>query len=109
MICQPIEDKLRALGLNGTFLGYDCLIHAALLAAEDPWRLDLLSKWLYPDVAARCGISQSQVDSALRAALHRCQSWNPQETAALCGAQGEPTVARFIEGLAALVQGKRVR
>lgn len=104
MIDGRIEDRLRALGLNGTYQGYDCLIHAVLLAEKIPQRLTLLSKWLYPDVAARCGLSPSQVDSALRAAIRRCCICCPEEVAALCAGEKEPSVAQFIEGLTASLQ-----
>ena len=104
MIHRQIEDKLRSLGLTAVYQGYFCLIHAALLAEENPERLTLLSKWLYPDVAKECGISIGRVDSSLRAAIRRCCRCSGTEVARMCGVDGEPTVAWFIQGLVASVQ-----
>jgi len=104
MIDQRIEDKLRALGLTGVYEGYFCLICAVQLAEEDPSRLTLPTKWLYPDIAQQCGMSVSQVDSTLRSAIRRCCRSNPDGVARMCAANTEPTVVQFIDGLVSLVQ-----
>ena len=100
MIDRRIEDRLRALGLTCVYEGYFCLVHAIRLAEENPQRLTLPSKWLYPDVARHCGMAVNQVDSALRAAIRRCCRTAPEEVAVLCGGNDNPTVVGFIAGLA---------
>lgn len=104
MIDRRIEDKLRALGLTGVYQGYFCLIYAVQLAEEDSQRLTLPTKWLYPDIARMCGIALSQVDSALRSAIRRCCTTCSGEVARMCGTE-TPTVAGFIAGLMADLQG----
>ena len=104
MIDQRIEDKLRALGLTAVYEGYFCLIHAVQLAEEDPTRLNLPTKLLYPDVARLCGISAGQVDGTLRCAIRRCCRSNADAVALMCGTQEEPTVVQFIGGLVSLFQ-----
>ena len=99
MIDLRIENKLRALGLSGVYQGYFCLIHAVLLVKEDPQRLTLLSKWLYPDVARCCGFPVGKVDSALRAAINRCCRSNGAEVARMCDGVHSPTISQFIMGL----------
>lgn len=108
MIDRRIEDKLRSLGLTGVYQGYFCLIHAVLLVEEDPQKLTLATKWLYPDVAQRCGIALSQVDSALRSAIRRCCRCDSQAVAAMCGTD-EPTVVQFISGLVRSLQDRNDR
>ena len=44
---------------------------ALRLICEEPERLRLVTKWLYPDIARCCGCSPSAVERGLRAAL-----WN---------------------------------
>ena len=104
MIDRRIEDKLRSLGLTGVYEGYFCLIHAIRLAEEDPQQLAMPTKWLYPDVAQRCGIAPSQVDSVLRSAIRRCCTACGSEVARMCGTD-TPTVACFIRGLLDDLQG----
>ena len=109
MIDRHIEDKLRELGLTCVYEGYFCLLHAVRLAEEDPQRLTLPTKWLYPDVAHQCGIAVNQTDSALRAAIRRCCRSNPAAVARMCGVKETPSVVQFIEGLARAVQAGRQR
>jgi len=109
MIDRKIEDRLRALGLTGVYEGYFCLVHAVQLSEEDPSRLTLPTKWLYPDIAQQCGISVSQVDSALRCAIRKCCRSSAADVARMCAADGEPTVVQFIEGLIASLQEGRER
>ena len=104
MIDRRIEDKLRTLGLTGVYQGYFCLIHAVQLAEEDPQRLTLPTKWLYPDVAQLCSMSTGQVDSALRSAIRRCCTACGSEVTRMCGTD-TPTVAGFISSLLIDLQG----
>ena len=104
MIDRRTEDKLRSLGLTGVYQGYFCLVHAVRLAEEDPQRLTLPTKWLYPDLAQLCGMSVSQVDSALRSAVRRCCAACGGEVLRICGTDS-PTVAAFIGGLLDDLQG----
>lgn len=104
MIDRRIEDRLRSLGLTGVYQGYFCLIYAVQLTEEDPQRLTLPTKWLYPDVAQLCGISVSRVDSALRSAIRRCCTACGSEVARMCGTD-TPSVTGFISGLLDDLQG----
>lgn len=109
MIDREIEDKLRELGLTCVYQGYFCLLHAVRLAEEDPQRLTLPTKWLYPDVAHRCGITVNQADSALRAAIRRCCRSEPMAVTRMCGGEEAPSVVQFIEGLVRAIQAGRER
>lgn len=104
MIDRRIEDKLRSLGLTSVYQGYFCLVHAVLLAEEDPLRLTLVTKWLYPDVAQRCNMTPSKLDSAFRSAIQRCWRCDRAAVARMCGVDQQPTVAQFISGLVASLQ-----
>ena len=43
---------LCRLGITANYSGFFYTAYAVMLAAEDPKRLQLVTKWLYPDVAA---------------------------------------------------------
>ena len=104
MTGRSIEDRLRSLGLTCVYEGYFCLLHAVQLSAEDPQCLALPTKWLYPEVACRCGLPLSRVDSALRSAIHRCSTACSGEVICLCGTD-TPTVTGFIGSLLDDLQG----
>lgn len=99
MIDRRIEDRLRLLGLNGCYQGYECLIHAMHIMERDPAAAELVTKCIYPEVARRSNLSIASVDSAIRTAIRVCRRRNPSELARICGTQREPTVAQFLTGL----------
>lgn len=99
MIDQRVERVLRSLGLSGVYQGYSCLTYAVLLIREDPRRLELVTKRLYPDLARLCGVSVGSVDSAIRTAIGVCCRRCGPKVARMCGVQRRPTVAQFIDGL----------
>ena len=51
-----IHELLRSLGVTSHYIGFFQAAHAALLAAREPERLTLVTKRLYPDVAASFGV-----------------------------------------------------
>ena len=50
----PVEiyDALYQLGLTANYTGFFHIAYAVHLAVQSPQRLRLVTKWLYPDVAA---------------------------------------------------------
>jgi hypothetical protein len=85
--------------LTSVYAGYDCLIQAVLLVNEDPSRLDLVTKWVYNDVARVRNMTPSGVDSAIRAAIRVCLRRNEEEVRRVCGVEGTPSVGKFIAAL----------
>ena len=76
---MSLEDKelslhllVRSLGLTGNCAGYKYLICTLELLREEPERLELVTKRVYPEVARRFGTTPSTVEGALRTAVKVC-------------------------------------
>ena len=56
----PVEiyDALYQLGLTANYTGFFHIAYAVHLAVQSPQRLRLVTKWLYPDVAAYYNTTQ---------------------------------------------------
>lgn len=98
MIDREIEDLLRSLGLTAGYRGYLCTVHALRLLRQEPERLELISKRLYPDVAKLCRRSPGAVERAIHTAARQCGRRNSEELLRLCG-PGEPSAGQFLSGL----------
>ena len=73
-LCEPavverIHDALRRLGLSANYQGYGQMLCALELAWEEPERLLLVTKEIYPDVAKRCRATWGAVERNLRTAV----------------------------------------
>ena len=69
---RDIEQIIHALGIHGTYHGYRYLVYAIRLALENEDYLLLISKWLYPDVAAKFHTSTSSVERNIRTVINYC-------------------------------------
>ena len=103
MVHRAIEDMLRSLGLTRSYRGYQCLVEGVLLAREEPRRLELVTKALYPHIARQCCLTVSGVDCAMRTAIRVCTSRCGPQVAQLCQGTEEPTVSQFLSALTAAV------
>lgn len=103
-----LHDLLRSMGLTRTYVGYRYLIRALELIREDPERLELVTKRIYPDVARTFAAKPSNVDGALRTAVRVC--WQRGDWA-LTGRtdprEPPPTVREFLIRLARMDQARR--
>lgn len=103
-----LHDLLRSMGLTRTYVGYKYLIRALELIREDPERLELVTKRIYPDVARTFAVKPSTVDGALRTAVRVC--WKRGDWAAT-GRTGlrepPPSVGEFLVRLTRLDQARR--
>ncbi len=52
---------LHRLGATANYTGFSYLVRALQLCAEEPERLLLVTKWLYPDVAKQYGTNWKAV------------------------------------------------
>lgn len=93
-----ICDVLYQLGLTANYTGFFHTAYAAQLALQSPQRLCLVTKWLYPDVAAHYNTTPAAVERNIRASVFRI--WNeasPQLNKLSCVPLSErPTSARFL-------------
>ena len=65
----PIQDLLYSLGITAKYVGFfytSCAVH---LATQNPERLLLITKWLYPEVAKKYGTSWYNVEKNIRFAV----------------------------------------
>lgn len=65
---REIHDLLNRLGVTANYAGFFHISCAVALCVERPERLLLVTKWLYPEVARRCGTSWKSVERNLRTA-----------------------------------------
>lgn len=59
-------DLLHRLGVTPNYTGFFHVAYAVLLCAQQPDRLLLVTKWLYPEVAKRYGTNWKAVERNIR-------------------------------------------
>lgn len=97
---DKISQQLRRLYIPGNLKGHRCLIVAISQVAEDPRRIDYITKELYPDIATMLGMTSSKVERAIRTAIKRCwEKGGREELEKLAGfhLQRCPTNSDFID------------
>lgn len=65
---SEIYDLLYRLGMRGSYTGFYQTAYAIKLSVEQPERLLLVTKWLYPEVAKRYGTNWKAVERNIRTA-----------------------------------------
>lgn len=68
-----LHELVRSLGLSRSYAGYKYLVYALELLREEPERLELVTKGIYPEVARRFGVTFGGVDKGLRTAAEVCR------------------------------------
>ena len=63
---REIENLLLRLGANRSYTGFYYVISAVQLSIEDGDKLQLISKWLYPEVAKKYHTSVQCVERNIR-------------------------------------------
>ena len=64
-----IYDLLYRLGLTANYTSFFRISYAIFLSVENPQRLALVTKWLYPEVAKHYGTTWQAVERNIRAAI----------------------------------------
>ena len=72
-----LDDILYQFGIYPTLRGYHITWVAVDVGREDPEKLQMLTKWLYPAVGRRCGCSSAAIERGIRAAIARAWDVNP--------------------------------
>lgn len=98
MVPAKTETLLYAVGLSANYVGYKQLAAALEIAAQQPESLCMVTKWLYPETARRCGTSWSAVERNLRLMLGIVWERSRQELERLAGRAfaEKPTPAQFL-------------
>lgn len=105
---ELIFQILNRLGLSANYLGFYQMAYALQLAQEQPSRLLLVTKLIYPDVARRFQTSQDAVERNLRTAVKVI--WKA-DTPLLREVMGEgawerPCTGRFLALLTTYLEGQ---
>ena len=101
-LLTEIYDLLYNLGLTATRTHFFHASFAVYLAVQDPVRLLLVTKWLYPDVAKHYATNWKAVERNIRTAVTVVWRQNPRGLSQLAGyeLQKKPTPTQFLNILA---------
>ena len=72
-----IYDTLYRLGATANYIGFFHTSYAAWLCVNEPERLQLVTKWLYPDVAEHYKTNWKAVERNIRALISLIWDNNP--------------------------------
>lgn len=102
----PMDDiyaLLNRLGATANYVGFFYLAYAIRLAVEDPGRLRLVTKCLYPDVAKYYGTKWTCVERNIRTIIAVMWDSNPTLLAEVVGfpVSVRPRCARMVAILTA--------
>ena len=74
---SPIYNLLYNLGVTANYTGFFHTAYAVYLAAREPERLTLVTKWLYPEVAAYYHTTWQSVERSIRTVVAVAWERNP--------------------------------
>lgn len=81
----PIYDALYRLGATANYMGFFYAARAIWLCAQEPERLQLVTKWLYPDVAEQYKTSWKAVERSIRTLIAMVWDTNAEQLSQLAG------------------------
>ena len=101
-----VYSVLQQLGITANYTGFFHASYSVLLAMENPQRLLLITKWLYPEVARRYHTTSGAVERNIRTIIQRAWQLHREtlEQIAGCSLPTKPTVAQFISILSTHLQ-----
>jgi hypothetical protein len=96
-----LSDVLTKLGITRNYKGYNYLFYAMQLILNNPDRLLLITKWLYPDVAKHFETTPCSVERNLRAVTQMAWERNPHLLKKIARRELEraPTVSKMLSYL----------
>ena len=80
-----VYDLLYRLGITANYTGFFHSAYAVCLVLEQPERLLLVTKWLYPEVARHYATTPGRVERNIRTAAAAAWERNPQLLSELAG------------------------
>lgn len=95
---KKMEQMLYFIGLTPNYKGYRQLVQALQIAAEEPGSLELVTKWLYPAVARKCGTNWKAVERNIRTMIQIAWQTTPERLEVLSGypVKKKPKPAQFL-------------
>ena len=99
---MKIYDALYRLGITANYIGFFYTSYAVWLCSQRPERLLLVTKWLYPDVAAHYKTNWRAVERDIRTVVAVIWRTNPQLLSELAGCDlpEKPSTSQFLSILA---------
>mgnify|MGYP002511528930 CR=1 FL=1 len=93
-----IQWLLHSLGATENYNGFFPAVYAVQLSIGDPERLRLITKLIYPDVAAHCGTNWKAVERNIRTLVSVAWENDPLMLSELAGfpLKRKPTNAQFL-------------
>lgn len=97
------ERLLRSLGVTGKLIGFRYTVYMVEQVLEDPDRIQLITKRLYPETGQHFGVSAMSVERAVRILIRTC--WERSDHSMLEHIAGTslerfPSNSEFIDMLA---------
>lgn len=104
-----VYSALQQLGITANYTGFFHASYSVLLAMENPQRLLLITKWLYPEVAKRYHTTAGAVERNIRTITLRAWRLNREVLEQFAGytLTVKPTAAQFISILSTHLQTGR--
>lgn len=101
-----IYEVLHRLGVTANYTGFFYASYSVLLAIENPQRLLLVTKWLYPEAAKHYQTTAGAIERSIRTVILRVWQANREtlEQLARRSLTKKPTVAEFISILSTHLQ-----
>ena len=98
-----ISELLYRLGITAKYMGFQQVSYAVRLVLIQPERLQLVTKWLYPDVAKHCGTNWRAVERNIRAVISVAWDLRPEVLDQIAGTHLEhkPCASQFLTMIAA--------
>lgn len=103
---EEIYDALYLVGVTAKYVGFSHTSYAVYLAMQQPERLLLVTKWLYPDVAKHYHTNCPVVERSIRTAATVAWQLRPEKlaTMASCNLNKRPSNTQFISIIAKFLQ-----
>lgn len=91
-------DLLHQLGVTANYTGFFHTACAVAMAKQQPDRLLLVTKWLYPDIARQFGTTWQCVERNIRTVISLAWARNRKRLEELAGypLEKKPSVGQFI-------------
>lgn len=99
---------LSRLGITANYSGYHYAAYCITLAMEDPERLQLVTKWLYPDVAKKFRTTTDSVRKNIRKVIDLAWQRSPamMTEIAMYDLKQKPGTAEFLAMVVVWIDGK---
>lgn len=96
--CTEIYDLLCSLGVTANYIGFFYITYAICLVRDEPQKLALVTKKIYPEIARKFGTSWQAVERNIRTAIDVAWNKNPQLLSGLAHhhLKSKPTASQFI-------------